>query len=195
VYTHNMVRAVRSQYSTAEARRDTVIDAAIIEFAEKGLHGTATEDIARRAGISQPYIFRLFGTKKDLFMAAARRVCDRIGTIFEHAAAEDGEGTVLERMGLAFSTLLADRVELLMLLQSFAGTADLDVQEMMKTRLTEIFAQVKRLSGEDDDAVEEFMAHGMLLIVLSASNLPDVLGLTNWGDFAQYCQLRSARKK
>jgi AcrR family transcriptional regulator len=190
-----MSTAARTQYSTAEARRDTVIDAAIIEFAEKGLHGTATEDIARRAGISQPYIFRLFGTKKDLFMAAALRVCERISAIFDEAAATEGEGTTLERMGMGFSTLLADRVELLMLLQSFAATADMDVQKMVRARLTELFAQIRRLSGEDEDAVQEFMANGMLLTVLSACNLPGLLGLLSWDDFGEFCRCKNARKR
>ncbi|MGH3145143.1 MAG: TetR/AcrR family transcriptional regulator, partial [Rubrobacter sp.] len=51
-------------------RRETVLDAAVVEFAEKGLHGASTEGIAERAGISQPYVFKLFGTKKGLFLSA-----------------------------------------------------------------------------------------------------------------------------
>src|SRR5689334_13924655 len=108
----------RTRNSTAAKRRETVLDAAIVEFAQKGLHGTATEDIARRAGISQPYIFRLFGTKKDLFIAAAHRICDRVSAIFAAAASAEGPGTALDRMGAAYITLLSNRVELLMLLQT-----------------------------------------------------------------------------
>jgi AcrR family transcriptional regulator len=178
-----MIGTRRAHNSTAEVRREAVIDAAIVEFAQKGLHGTATEDIARRAGISQPYIFRLFGTKKDLFIAAAHRMCDRIGDVFAHAAAAEGEGTALDRMGRGFSTLLANRVELLMLLQTFAGTADPDVQVVMKEHMTSLFADVRRLSGEDEAAVRAFMAQGMLLTVLAASDLPQLLGAASWAEY------------
>src|SRR5437588_900079 len=58
---------------TAAERKDDVLDAALIEFAERGLEGTSTEDIARRAGISQPYLSRLFGTKKELYKASVTR--------------------------------------------------------------------------------------------------------------------------
>ena len=54
---------------TAEARREAVLEAARHEFAQHGLHGASTDAIARRAGISQPYLFRLFGSKKALFIA------------------------------------------------------------------------------------------------------------------------------
>ena len=113
-----MTTTASAHNSTAEARREEVIEAAIIEFAEKGLYGTATDDIAKRAGISQPYIFRLFGTKKDLFIAASERICDRIVTVFEAGAADPGEEPVLHRMGHGFTSLLANRVELLMMLQA-----------------------------------------------------------------------------
>ena len=58
---------------TMAERRADIVDAAIVEFAKRGLEGTSTYDIARRAGISQPYLFRLFGTKKGLFKAATEQ--------------------------------------------------------------------------------------------------------------------------
>src|SRR5579864_7430823 len=70
---------------TAAARRDAVLDAAVVEFAAHGLHGTATEAIARRAGVSQPYVFRLFGTKKALFLATADRAFERVLRTFQDA--------------------------------------------------------------------------------------------------------------
>ena len=55
--------------STAQERRAELLAAALSEFAIGGLHGTSTEAIAKRAGISHAYLFRLFGTKKQLFIA------------------------------------------------------------------------------------------------------------------------------
>ena len=66
--------AATTTRQTADQRRDTVLDAAMIEFGLKGLHGASTDDIARRAGISQPYLFRLFRTKRELFLASVERL-------------------------------------------------------------------------------------------------------------------------
>ena len=75
---------------TADERRTAVLAAAISEFARSGYAGTSTEAIAARAGISQPYLFRLFGTKKDLFVATYDLVGDRI--IRELTLAGEGLG-------------------------------------------------------------------------------------------------------
>src|ERR671925_341134 len=77
---------------TTDERRDEVLQAAVAEFALHGLHGTSTELIARRIGISQPYIFRLFPTKKDLFLAAIDQCFDRVEAAFRFAAGEASEG-------------------------------------------------------------------------------------------------------
>ena len=71
---------------SAEERREEILDAALQEFAQRGLHGASTEDIARRAGISQPYVFRLFGTKKALFTAVVDRCFRQTHEMFARAA-------------------------------------------------------------------------------------------------------------
>src|SRR3954453_22159104 len=71
---------------SADERRADVVEAAVKAFAAGGLHGPSTEDVARLAGVSQPYLFRLFGTKKDLFLAAVDRAFERIQSAFEEAA-------------------------------------------------------------------------------------------------------------
>ena len=71
---------------TATERKDDLLDAALIEFAESGYEGTSTEDIARRAGISQPYLFRLFGTKKELYIASVQRCYRETLALFQGAA-------------------------------------------------------------------------------------------------------------
>ena len=80
---------VRHRMSAVE-RKEEILEAAVAEFAVKGLHGTSTEAIAKRAGVSQPYLFRLFGTKKGLFIEAVERGFDRIQHMFGEAVAEAG---------------------------------------------------------------------------------------------------------
>ena len=110
--------------STKEDRRREIVEAAIGEFADGGLHGTAVGAIARQVGVSQPYLFQLFGTKKDLFIAAVRRTFERTVGAFRAAAAEAGEDApteaVLMVMGLAYQRLLADRKLLLMQMQAYS---------------------------------------------------------------------------
>jgi AcrR family transcriptional regulator len=175
---------------TAADRRDAVLDAAIAEFARLGLHGASTEDIARRAGISQPYIFRLFGTKKDLFLAAVDRVNDRVAAGFrEVATATSGEQQPpLRAMGLAYHTLLANRASLGMLLQSFAASGgDPAVQEHVRRRFAELYDYVREATGIGEEEATVFFSQGMLITVAAALDLPQVLGFADWEAFERHC--------
>ena len=109
--------ATTSTRKTAAERRAAVIEAAAAEFALAGLAGTSTDDIARRAGISQPYLFRLFRTKKELFLAAVEDCFDRTTQVFREAAADVPQEQRPEAMGLAYCELLRDRTRLMMQMQ------------------------------------------------------------------------------
>src|SRR5438874_9546671 len=92
--------------STAAARREDVLDAALVEFSERGLEGASTEDIARRAGISQPYLFRLFGTKKGLFKASVARCFRETLELFQRAAEGKRGEEALLAIGRAYQAQL-----------------------------------------------------------------------------------------
>jgi AcrR family transcriptional regulator len=169
----------RGERQTAEERREAVLDAAIAEFSQYGLHGSSTEAIANRAGISQPYVFRLFGTKQELFLMAAERVFDRILETFREAAAGAPEN-MLEAMGASFVLLLSQRQELMMLLQAFAASADEEVQREVRRRFAEVYDYVATTTGADEDVVREFIASGMLLVVAAALDLPTVMHKEEW---------------
>lgn len=175
--TRDLLLSTPSPRQTADERRDTIIDAAIVEFAVYGLYGTSTETIAQRAGISQPYIFRLFGSKKDLFLAALERVCDRIASTFLVAAdaADAPDGDVLEAMGHAYVTLLARREELFLLLHAFAASSDPDVRSVAHDRYAKLYHVVAERSGAGEAALSQFFAHGMLLTVAAAIDLPQLV--------------------
>src|SRR5919198_5776957 len=83
---------------TASARREALIDAAVEHFAQTGLHGTAVSAITDQVGITQPYAFSLFGTKKGLFLAAVERSFDRIEETFRAAAAGAEPGGEFDAM-------------------------------------------------------------------------------------------------
>lgn len=165
---------------TAEARREAVLAAAMREFADKGLHGASTDEIASSAGISQPYLFRLFGTKKALYLETARRglqeVYDRMA-----AAAEGREGRErLQAMGDAYQELLlADRTRLKLMMQCFVSADDPEIRAVVRATWKELVDLVEA-GGEDGDVVAHFFATGMLLNVVMAMGLFD--DPTPWGD-------------
>ena len=100
-----------TERKTKEERREEILDAALAEFAERGLHGASTEEIARRAGISQPYVFRLFGTKKELFRAVVARCFRETLEMFQRAAEGMRGEEALDAIGKAYGELLAaDRI-------------------------------------------------------------------------------------
>jgi AcrR family transcriptional regulator len=178
----------RTGHHTAAERREAVLTAATARFAATGLNGTSTEDIAKDAGISQPYLFRLFGTKQDLFLATVNRVCDHIMAAFEQAAT-DGEGHVLDRMGMAYASLMRNRDDLLVLLHGFGAAADPEVQAAVRERMTQIFAHIQQLSGASKEEVRTFVATGMLITILAAIDAPELLGFAGWDDFINKCDV------
>ena len=164
---------------SSQERREAVLDAAVVEFSEKGLHGASTEAIAGRAGISQPYVFKLFGTKKDLFLAAIDRVCDRIVDAWEDSLASDPEDPLLA-MGEAFVGLTVHREELLLVLQACAASKDRDVLGLIRGRMERMYDYVSRATGEPDTHVQAFFAQGMLLTVGAGLALPEMAHESDW---------------
>ncbi len=159
---------------TAAERRETVLEVALAEFAARGLAGTSSEDVARRAGISQPYLFRLFPTKKALFLALVERCFRRVEDAF--TAAADGllGEEALAAMGDAYERLLADRTLLLLQMQAYAACGDPAVREATRAGFKQLWTLVERLTGLPLGQVVEFFAMGMLMNVAAAMDLPAV---------------------
>jgi AcrR family transcriptional regulator len=165
---------------TADARREAVLGVAIAEFARTGLHGTSTEKIAAGAEISHPYLFRLFGTKKGLFLACLDRCHARLRETFSRAAEAAGDGDRLEAMGKAYVELLGDREMLLLQLQGYAACDDDEVRATASDGYAELWQLVERLSGAPEDEVRAFFATGMLLNMAAAMDLPQIAGDPGW---------------
>ncbi|MGH3104591.1 MAG: TetR/AcrR family transcriptional regulator [Gaiellaceae bacterium] len=162
---------VETRRMTADERRESILVAALEEFAARGLHGTSTDDIARRAGISQPYLFRLFGTKKELFIASVERCMIQTRETLVDAAAGRRGKEALQAIGEAYAELLGDRNRLLGQMQAYAACDDPDVCAVVRRRYGELFEAIERVSGESPAVVSAFFAKGMLLNVVAAMDL------------------------
>jgi AcrR family transcriptional regulator len=159
---------------SAEERRETVLEAAVPEFALRGLAGTSTEDVARRAGISQPYLFRLFPTKKALFLALVERCYQRIEDAFLAAAGDKAGEEALAAMGDEYERLLDDRTLLLLQMHAYAACEDPDIRAATRAGYKRLWNMVERVSGLPFDRIVQFFAMGMLINVAAAMDLPAV---------------------
>ena len=155
---------------TADERRVTVLEAARIEFAQHGLHGASTDAIARSAGISQPYLFRLFGSKKELFLAVNEMCFQRTLDAFRAAASGRSGHDALEAIGKAYGELIeSDRAMLQGQMQAYASSVDDDEIRASTARgYGRLVDYVETVSGADRATVARFFARGMLMNVLAA---------------------------
>jgi AcrR family transcriptional regulator len=160
---------VVTERKSKEERREEILDAALTVFAEQGLHGASTEEIARRAGISQPYVFRLFGTKKELYTAVVARCFRQTLETFQRAAEGKRGEEALEAIGHAYERLLqSDRVYLRAQMQAYAASEDPDIAAVVRGGYGDLVTYVERVSGAEPAELSRFFSHGMLLNVLAS---------------------------
>ncbi len=157
---------------TADERREQIIQAARSEFAARGYHAATTDAIAARAGVSQPYVIRLFGTKQALFDAVADDCFRQVHDVFSRAAAAAPPGGKLDAMGAAYRELIADREVLALQLHFYAAcAADETLRPDGRERFARLMEHIGTLSGASRDEVIRFNAVGMLINVASALDL------------------------
>jgi AcrR family transcriptional regulator len=179
--------APRRRVPAAE-RRDALIEAAVHQFAHGGLHGTSVGQIARDVGVAQPYVFSLFPTKLDLFLAAVERGFDSIAELFERTAKryrEEGpvepDEEVLGAMGGAYVESLATEHDLLLLqLQSYAACGEEEIRIAVRDHYARLIGLARELSGADDERLDEFFRGGMWLNVAAALGVEDLSKGEGW---------------
>ena len=144
-------------------RRRQILGIAADEFARGGLHGASTEAIARRAEITQTYVFRMFGTKKALFLEVVVSAFDALTEGMRRAAGARTGREALTRMGAQYNDMLADRTFLLLQLQGFAACGDPEVRAAVRDSFGRMWQTVAAITGLDPVTIKAFLAFGMLL--------------------------------
>ena len=175
-------RAARQRLSATE-RRDQILAAAFAEFAAHGYHAAATADIARRAGISQPYIYALFPDKKALFLACHERAMQRLRRLlFAAADSMDSISSAFAQIERAFAELYtSDPTQLMFQLQSHAAASDPEIRSVVRQRFMDIVDEGVRATGASRGQVLERVARGLLMAVAVALGLPDEYRLPSGG--------------
>ena len=167
------MNAATTTRKTADERREEILAVALVEFGEHGLDGTSTDTIARKAGISQPYLFRLFGTKKELYLETVRRCLSQTLELFQQASEGKRGEDALKAIGQAYRVLLADRTRLRGQMQAYADCDDDQVREVVREGYGRLVEYVERVSGAEPARVRDFFAFGMLLNVFASMDLLD----------------------
>ncbi|BCJ48769.1 TetR family transcriptional regulator [Actinoplanes sp. NBRC 14428] len=164
---------------SAEERHEQLLAAALTAFTAGGYAGTTTDQVARLAGVSQPYVIRLFGTKQQLFLATLDHAGRRIEERFRRAAVA---APTLDSLGAAYDDLLAERELITVLLHGFAAGADPAVGPVVRDCFGRIYRAVRELTGADEDQARQFLAMGMLLTCLGAMRVagPDAVPREPW---------------
>jgi AcrR family transcriptional regulator len=179
-------KSTRQRVPAAE-RRDALIEAAVHEFAHGGLHGTPVDRIARQVGVAQPYVFSLFASKKELFIAAVERCFDRVAELFTRVASEFDPATappdvdVLKAMGNAYVELLASSRDYLMLQhQAYAACDDEVIRERVRACYARLVVHVEGLADAEPERIDEFFRYGMWLNVAAAMGVEDLSVGCEW---------------
>ena len=171
----------------ASERRDALIDAAVHEFAQTGFHGTPVDRIARRVGVAQPYVFSLFHSKRDLFLAAVERGFAQVSELMTRAHDEFDpsialpDTDALTAMGKAYVEMLStDRDNLMLQLQAYAACDDEVVRERVRSLYAGLVRHVEALSGADQERIDNFFRYGMWLNVTAAMGVEDLSVGCEW---------------
>jgi AcrR family transcriptional regulator len=180
-------RSPRRQRVPAAQRRDALIEAAVHEFAHGGLHGTPVDRISRRVGVAQPYVFSLFGSKRELFVAAVQRGFDLTAETFTRAAETFDPATappdtdVLKAMGHAYVELLATHRDYLMLQHhAYAACDDPVIRDRVRASYARLVAHVEQLSKAEQERIDDFFRYGMWLNVAAAMGVEDLSAGCEW---------------
>ncbi|MFJ5233027.1 TetR/AcrR family transcriptional regulator [Kitasatospora sp. NPDC088391] len=163
---------------SAQERRESVVRAAMVEFARGGYRGTSTEAIARRVGVSQPYLFRLFPNKQAIFQAAAEHCMEETWGVFDRASEGLTGEAARHAMGEAYLSLVEDREQVMMQMQIYVSVfaaesaGEGEVGEAARAGWLRLFERVRERIGGDQGEATQFMAHGMLINTLVALGYP-----------------------
>jgi len=164
----------------AALRREQILAAASRVFGERGYSGATTDQVAQAAGISQPYVVRMFGTKENLFLEVVARALDKLISAFREVlaapgpAGDDPADSLVARLGAAYVDLIEDRGILLSLMQAFITGHDPVIGARAREGFLQIYRMLRDEAGFPPEVIREFLADGMLFNTLLAIRLPDI---------------------
>lgn len=162
-----------------EERRARILEAALLEYGSCEVLEVSTDRIAARAGVSAPYVFRLFGTKWGLAIAAIDVHTRRMENMIRDAVDLRGNVAALDSIDEAFVALAATSPDQIRcLLHIWAAASDVRIGDAARASFSRVFQEIRRLSSASDSVVVEFVGRVTLLVVTTALDVPELRGPT-----------------
>jgi TetR/AcrR family transcriptional regulator len=188
-------RAPGTERIPAAERREQILASASRVFGERGYAGATTDQVAQEAGISQPYVVRMFGSKENLFVEVLGRALEKLVVAFRasiaaSAVANENVEARRARFGATYADLIADRGILLSLMQGFIMGHDPVIGAAARNGFLEIYSILRDEAGMGPDDVVSFLAHGMLFNTLIAMRMTDEYGSDDYVTELMACTFR-----
>lgn len=159
-----------------EDRRELVLKAACQVFGDHGYDGTTTAEVARAAGVSQPYVVRMFGTKEALFLDVLRMSLDSLLADFRAALADESDVPVMARLGRAYIDLIDNRGLLLSLMHGFVLGRDPQIGAAARKGFLDVYRFLRHDAGFSVQETHDFLASGMLINTMIGIRMTDDYG-------------------
>jgi AcrR family transcriptional regulator len=168
---------VGSGRKSGDARRGEIVLVAMPLFARHGYAGTSTDAVARGAGISQPYVVRLFGGKRGLFVAVIDAAFDEIAVLLGHVPRRPTAAERIDDLSDAYRELAGRRDVVLVVQQAIsAAIDDAEIRSAVQEHVRAIHKTAWSAAGGDTDRVREFFGLVTLLGTVAAIDVPELLG-------------------
>ncbi|NGM82065.1 TetR/AcrR family transcriptional regulator [Paenibacillus sp. 7124] len=166
--------------SASVNRKSDIISAAIEVFAETGYYRATTAQVAERASISQPYIFRFFQTKELLLLTALEvswaRIIESFRQVVESASPQQLETDLIT----AYEKILEEHRNEVLLQMQAQTIQEPSIREAMRVGFREVRQIVLgafRQAGiaHPEERTMLFLARGMLCNIAVAIGMPELM--------------------
>lgn len=170
-------RSAAGRRMSSEERREQIVAAAIAVFGARGYEGTTTDHVARSAGVSQPYVVRLFGTKESLFLAAIESALGELMRVFRAALEDEASPDPLpKRLGEAYVDLLNVRGLHQVLSHAWLLGGHPVIGPAARRGFAQVWQFFRDEAGFGAEDARSFLAEGMLINVMIGMRLVDDYG-------------------
>jgi AcrR family transcriptional regulator len=147
--------------TTKQERRQQLLQAATRAFARRGYFGASTALIAKEAGVSQPYIIQVFGTKEALFLEVLERAGDIIVSQMESIGLDTFD---LSRFTAAFRRTVLEESVMSVLQQGFAASAAVPaVGAYVRGLLARMYGVLIEHANASPEEARDYLARGLLI--------------------------------
>lgn len=159
-------------------RKEEILEAGLEVFAELGYYNTTTALIAEKAGISQPYVFKFFKTKEELFEAALDRAYERIVQSFQKVHADSAH--LVDAMIEAYEELSTSHPNEIALQVIGLSVPEASIKEVTRRGLQrirkDVLDQFKSAGiANANYEVSTFLARGILCNLSFFLDLPELM--------------------